>query len=219
VVLEESFSSPNDNPTVESIKARAAAESYQVRLSDGSSFFIPPEALSDLGLHKSRTVDSTLYQRLRDAAQLFAAGQKALELAARREHSRFELRLKLQKRGFEETTIEKVIAKLERLEIIDDRRFAEAWLRSRMRRKSEGRRKLKAGLNAKGVDHRIVDELLDQSWAREKIREALEAAEDKLLEKCGGDQKKYIRMLMNRGFSWEEIRKSSFDKFYYYYEK
>jgi len=60
---------------------------------------------------------------------------KALDLASRREHSRYELMQKLNKR-FPETIpiIEDVLDKLVTNKILDDERFAEMYLNSRARK-------------------------------------------------------------------------------------
>ena len=60
---------------------------------------------------------------------------KALDLVSRREHSRYELMQKLNKR-FPETMpiIEDVLVKLAANNILDDERFAEMYLSSRARK-------------------------------------------------------------------------------------
>ncbi len=219
VVHAESSSSQNVNPTITALKEGASGESVQVLLSDSSSFFVPPHTLIDLGLKVDLEVDEALETRLEGAHELLAAKQKAAELLARREHSRFELYNKLRQRQFSEHSIHATLDEYQRLELLDDYRFAEMWIRSRIKRKAEGVRKLKAALKQKGVDECVADEALSQEFDRQMQQEALEAATEKLLVKSQGDRDKFIRMLLGRGFSWKQINNYSINKFFQYYDE
>src|SRR6056297_1775284 len=214
VVHEENSSFPSANPTIDAIKTGASGESVQVRLSDSSSFFVPPEILIDLGLSRGQEVGEELRGQLEGAAEVFGAQKKVLELAARREHSQYELRRKLRKRGFSESSITKVIEKMVRLNIIDDERFAESWLRTRLDRKAEGFLKLKAGLQHRGVHGDLADRVLKKYLTGKVGQRNLEKATEKALLNCGGDEKKFVRRLKNRGFSWNEIKNYSIDNFF-----
>lgn len=219
VVHEENSSSPNANLTITEIKTGAAGESVRIRLSDSSSFFIPPEALFDLKLSRDLQVGPELLEKLRHKAELFSAKQKALELSARRDHAGAEMEIKLRQRGYSDAVIQEVIQLLLRLEIIDDRRFAETWLHTRMRRRPDGPLKLKAALLRKGVDGGIVEQVLQESFDAAALQSAIDAAAEKVLPKCGGDEQKFIRMLKNRGYSWKHIKTYSLRKFSNYYNK
>jgi regulatory protein len=217
VVHAENSSSPNVNITISSIKTGASGESVHIRFSDGSSFFISPENYLDLNIHRDMPVTEELREELQRASEFHAAVHKALQLSARRDHARYEMDLKLRQRGFPDSIINRVLEKLQRIGIIDDRRFAESWLYSRMQRKNEGPHKMKAALLKKGVDTHIVEDVIQSHFTPERIEESLAAATEKAIIRSGGDQGKFIRMLQNRGFSWELIKKDSIDKFIKYY--
>ncbi len=219
VVHAESSSSQNVNPTITALKEGASGESVQVLLSDSSSFFVPPHTLIDFGLKVDLEVDEALKTRLERAHELLRAKQKAAELLARREHSRFELYNKLRQRQFSEDSIHTTLDEYQRLELLDDYRFAEMWIRSRVKRKSEGVRKLKAALKQKGVDERVADSALSQEFDPQMQQAALETATEKMLVKSQGDRDKFIRMLLGRGFSWKQINNYSINKFFQYYDE
>lgn len=92
-----------------------------------------------------------------------SAYDKALGLLARREHSRRELRTKLDQSGYASDEADAAIARLGEQHYQDDDRFAEALLRSRIAR-GYGPLRLRMELNSHGL-------------ADERIRELLEAAD------------------------------------------
>jgi len=217
VVHAENSSSPNVNTTITAIKTGASGESVQIRFSDGSSFFISPESYADLAIRCDMPVTEELREELQRASDFHAAVHKALQLSARRDHARYEMNLKLRQRGFSDDIINRALARLQRFGIIDDRRFAENWLYSRMQKKNEGPQKIKAALLKKGVDTHIVEEVMQSHLTPERIEESLAAATERDIIRSGGDQAKFVRMLQNRGFSWSLIKKDSIDKFIKYY--
>ncbi|MFL2718082.1 MAG: regulatory protein RecX [Gammaproteobacteria bacterium] len=131
---------------------------------------------------------------------------KALDLASRREHSRYELMYKLNKR-FSETMpiIEEVLDKLTLNNILDDERFAEMYLNSRAR-KGFGPKKIEMELYSKKVDSLLVGNAIEayESWT--------ENAENQLKKKFKGvkptdyqSKMKQKQFLFNRGFSSQII--------------
>ena len=133
---------------------------------------------------------------------------KALDLASRREHSRYELMQKLNKR-FPETIpiIEDVLDKLVTNKILDDERFAEMYLNSRAR-KGFGPKKIEMELNSKKVDSFFI------SNAIEAYEDWLENAKNELQKKFKGvvpnDYKstmKQKQFLFNRGFTTQIIER------------
>ncbi len=218
VVHAESFSSQNVNTTVTALKEGASGESVQVLFSDSSSFFVPPHAIIDLKLKVGMVVDDELKQHLEAAHELLKAKQKAAELLARREHSRFELSTKLQQRQFSHDTIRTALDEYQHLDLLNDRRFAEMWVRNRIRRKAEGPMKLKAALKNKGVDNTIIEDIIKREYDIDMQQIALEQATEKIIKKSKGDRDKFIRMLLGRGFSLKQIKNYSINKFFQYYD-
>ncbi len=122
-----------------------------------------------------------------------------------------QLRLKLLKRGLGETGIGAALDRLESLGLIDDERFARAWLSARVGGLREGREKLFAGLMARGASRetavRAIRDLLDEGIEQAAVRT--------LAEKWGGGKQctgregpdaKTLRKLRARGFSGKTIR-------------
>ncbi|HVJ31411.1 MAG TPA: regulatory protein RecX, partial [Gammaproteobacteria bacterium] len=74
-----------------------------------------------------------------------ACTRTALELLARREHSRRELTRKLAARGFSDDVVSPVLDKLERTGALADARFTDSFVRSRIG-KGQGPQRIRAEL-------------------------------------------------------------------------
>lgn len=83
----------------------------------------------------------------------------ALRLLARREHSTDELHRKLIRRGYSEETIVEVVASLRDSSSVSNERFAESFVRVRAER-GQGPLRIRAELRERGIEDRLVDELL-----------------------------------------------------------
>ncbi|MFO7729265.1 MAG: regulatory protein RecX [Spirochaetia bacterium] len=219
MVHAESSSSQSVNPHITALKEGASGEYVQVLLSDSSSFFVPPYTLVELRLRIDLEVGDALFGQLRAADELLSAKYKVAELLTRREHSRFELSNKLKKRQYSKEVISKALDAFQESKLLDDRRFAEIWIRNRLRRKSEGPTKLKAALKQKGVADEVIEEVLPREYGAEARQQALEQATEKSIKKSQGDRDKFIRMLLYRGFSWKQINNYSISKFFQYYDE
>ena len=68
---------------------------------------VPQELLSKLDLYKGKEVDEDEIRKLIEEKECAEAKQKVLRLFNRRVYSEQEIRVKLEKKGYEETTIEK----------------------------------------------------------------------------------------------------------------
>ncbi len=133
---------------------------------------------------------------------------KSLDLISRREHSRYELMQKLNKR-YPETRplIEEVLDKLIVNNILDDERFADMYINSRAR-KGFGPKKIEMELSSKHVESFIISSSLEayDNW--------IENAKKELLKKFKGivptdyqSKIKQKQFLFNRGFSTQIIDK------------
>ena len=80
-----------------------------------------------------------------------ACRQRAMDLLARREHSRLELERKLGVRGFEPAVVAQVLDGLTRDRLLEEDRFVESFIRARAR-KGQGPMRIRGDLAQRGVD-------------------------------------------------------------------
>jgi regulatory protein len=88
---------------------------------------------------------------------------KALDLLARRDHSRGELKRKLSRRGFAEEELEDTLERLTSQGLLDDARFAAAWVESSLR-------------NGRGIGGKLLVDLQLKGVPPETARQAVAAA-------------------------------------------
>ena len=141
-----------------------------------------------------------------------ALRRRAMDLLARREHSRAELAAKLQDRFAEADpdAIESVLDKLAAENLQSDRRFAGEYLRMRMRR-GFGWLHIRGELQTRGVADSIISELVrpDEEWL--ELAESLvdsRLAGQKDLTPGGREHQRLFRFLQGRGFSAETAHRS-----------
>ncbi|MDR0496144.1 MAG: RecX family transcriptional regulator [Treponema sp.] len=89
------------------------------------------------------------------------AEKAALKLIARAEQNSFRLALKLEQKGFDSAVVKEVISRLLDRNLLNDERFAELWVRSRL---SQGKspRWLFASLRRKGIDRNTSQKALEK---------------------------------------------------------
>ncbi len=124
---------------------------------------------------------------------------------ARREHTRGELQRKLALRGHEEKTVNGLLDELEQLNLLDERRFVEVFVRSRAGR-GQGPVRIAHEMRSRGVQEELVRSGLpahDTLWvqrAREVLAKKFPSAVSDVKERA-----KRIRFLEYRGFSHAQI--------------
>lgn len=137
-----------------------------------------------------------------------AAYDAAVRYLAPRPRSVLELRRHLTKKRFDEKEIAPAIERLRDQGYVDDVAFARYWLEQRRRFRPKGELALKSELRAKGVDARIVDEVLGEAET-DQTDAALAALEPRLgrWRALSEDERraKAQAFLRQRGFSFDVI--------------
>lgn len=135
-----------------------------------------------------------------------AARQQCLRLLERRARSAAELRQRLRSVGFEQNTIEAVLADLERVGLVDDAEFARAWVAERRRLGQAGRHKLRWELRRKGIREELirasVDEAIDDDA---EVAQALEVARRRLGDRPEEALPRLRRLLLGRGYGYSTV--------------
>ena len=103
----------------------------------------------------------------KEASPQEKAKQRAFRLLAMRARSEKELRAKLKEKGFDESTVEEVAARLRELNYLDDESFARQWARNLAVNKLFGNRRIEASLEEKGISRPLIREVLTE--AREEL--------------------------------------------------
>ena len=105
-------------------------------------------------------------EAFRFAAACYRAEKTAAKLIARAEQSSFGLTAKLERRGYDAAAVKAVVSLLLDRNLLNDTRYAERWIRSRLKgRKAPSPRWLLASLGKRGID---------RNSSRKALKKALE---------------------------------------------
>ncbi|MFO1372538.1 MAG: regulatory protein RecX [Candidatus Competibacteraceae bacterium] len=132
---------------------------------------------------------------------------KALELLARREHSRLELRQKLLQRGYPAQHVEPVLDQLVEERLLDENRYAELYACARAD-KGYGPLRIARELRERGVPEDVVTATLttlDECWLP-KLRELHRKRFKSLVPADTAGRIQQTRVLRQRGFTLDQIK-------------
>ncbi len=133
------------------------------------------------------------------------AKQKAFRLLAMRARSEKELRSKLKERGFNESVVEAVAARLRELKYLDDESFARQWAHNLAVNRLLGNKRIEASLREKGVPRalteQVITEVREEISEQEAMRALIRKKEEKSTIKMDEREKRRLaRSLMVKGF-------------------
>lgn len=186
--------------TVERIESVGPdSRARRISFSDGSApRTTSAAALKLLGLESGSEVEplQLLEELAKHEPQL--ARDRALQLLGYRERSRQELYQRLRDNGYPDNVVAAVVARFCEVELVDDARFASAWVRSRISA-GYGSRRIRRELAEKGVD----DDLIAAAIEEEAVDDELSRARASLRGSAARDSRereRLIRRLVSRGF-------------------
>ena len=131
-------------------------------------------------------------------------------LCANAEHCQYEMLEKMKRWELSDEAQARVMARLIEERYVDDRRYARAFVKDKIRYNKWGRRKVQQGLWMKRIDKDIQDEVLDEIDEKEYLnvlkpllkqkRKSIKANSDYELNQ------KLVRFAYGRGFTFDIIR-------------
>jgi regulatory protein len=140
------------------------------------------------------------------------AVDRALNYLSYRPRSREEVRRYLRRKDTPPEIIETALARLDRLDFVNDRTFAGFWIDSREHFSPRGARALKNELRMKGVERDVVDELVNDEQDEER---ALRAGRKKAMSLVNTPNIDYVTFrnrlgsfLQRRGFGYQVVTKT-----------
>ena len=135
------------------------------------------------------------------------ARKKAMDYLARREYGQRELERKLAKAGFDADIAADAVLQLKSDDLQDDRRFSEAFVRSRVHQ-GKGPARVRADLGERGVSGELVEAILSE-MSVDWFAQAAEVRIKKFGPDFPPDFKEKVRQmkfLQYRGFEQEHIQ-------------
>jgi regulatory protein len=156
-------------------------------------------------------------KRLKDLevnVELYKIKQSSYRYLSGRNHSKYELKIKLLKKKYSKPLVSQVLIDLERQHLINDEDFARDYFNSQLRR-SRGLLKIKSELFKKGVDREIIEKTSNDHGDVLVFLESAKCLADKkysiLIKRNISDKKmeqKIYQFLAGRGFTSDIIRET-----------
>lgn len=171
--------------------------------SDGTVFYLRLSYLERAGVEETGAgcvLSEEFFEDFVQAGCAFAAEKAAVSYLSSREHSRYQLKLKLLKKNHSDEACEKALDFIEAKNWLSDSRFAEVWLRSRGISHFEGSSRLLQELMARGVSRNIAAEAVQNYFLEHPEEEQFQKAYAKLLKQGKTDEKLFVA-LKRLGFS------------------
>lgn len=172
---------------------------------------LDPEIVVQNRLKSGGTLSSDCVESLRREDAVLQAHRRLTRYLALRVKSVAEARRYLEKAGFEGAVIDLAVDRARKRDLLDDRRFAECFVRTRLKSGIYGPLRLLADLKSHGIESSLAEEVLqpqfDLDWQ-------LEAAAELAAKRAGRsstgnpdkEKKRLFDFLVRRGFQAEIAR-------------
>jgi regulatory protein len=165
-----------------------------------------------MGLEVGQELLPAQLAHLQREETLQQAVERAYNYLSYRPRSREEVRRYLRRKETPPDIIDEALARLDSLNLVDDRAFASFWVESREQFSPRGARALKNELRLKGVDRDVVDELVDGEKDEERALSAGRKKALSLVRLPGMDYATFRArlgsFLQRRGFGYEVSARS-----------
>ncbi|PIS09444.1 hypothetical protein COT75_01440 [Candidatus Beckwithbacteria bacterium CG10_big_fil_rev_8_21_14_0_10_34_10] len=172
------------------------------------------------GLFKGKNLSEIEVEKLFLDSYQEKLTSKALNFLSFRPRSKKEINDYLDKKLYPLQSIElkiktklkkRIIKKLEKIDLIDDSKFASWWVGQRLQFRPKGKAILRAELFKKGVEGKIVDQALTKISLKDSFSMARKVVSKKKRLFKGMEEKKLrqklIDSLLRRGFEFELVKK------------
>lgn len=132
----------------------------KILLDDESAFSLETELALKQGLKIGQELSAEQLEALTKSDKFYRCLNAAMNLLSYRPRSKSELHQRLQRRGFDDSSIEAAIAKLAEQRLVDDEAFAQFWKDNRDSFSPRSQWFIRAELKRKGVATDIVDRVV-----------------------------------------------------------
>lgn len=203
-------------PIITKIKPQKNKKRVNIYLDDKFGFGLGLENFVRLGLKAGEIVTETEIEEILKKAEFQKILDKLLRFATLRPRSEKEINIWLRKHKVYQSIISDLFNKLKRLNLLDDKKFAEWWVEQRMNFRPKSRRIINYELKSKGINKNIIEDVLSEVEIDEgKIAKEMLTKKIYKWEKLPRFEarKKMGEFLARKGFGWSVI-KDTIDDFF-----
>lgn len=178
---------------------------YSIYVDGKYSFSLSEHELMLQGLRINQEFNQQELEKVKDTATEDKAYMRALDLLARRSRSVWEMEQYLKRKGYEYNTVVKILNKLSKRGLLDDKKFATSWVANRRLLKPVSKRRLSQELQQKNISKDIISTVLKEDEASEQDVLA-DLIERKRRQTRYQDDEKLIAYLLRQGFNYSDIK-------------
>jgi regulatory protein len=198
-------------------RIRSKRAQYNVFLDDGQAIELSSWTIGKFGLCTGDKLDEQTFEKIKRTEQEIKAKNIAVNYISYRPRSSKEIIVHLTKKGFESGCAQNVARQLESIKMIDDKKFAYAFARDRIKKKPIGQALLRRQLLMKGIPAATADNILAELITPQiQQASALQAAKRKIQSAKRmrsrvdpvKQKKRVLDFLIRRGFSYEIAMKT-----------
>jgi regulatory protein len=177
-----------------------------VFLDNRFAFSLEAEVVIREGLQVGQELSANQIEALAKSDHFHSCLNAATHFLGYRPRSEFEVRERLQRRGFDDNTVEGVIAKLKEQGLVDDVAFAQFWKENRDSFSPRSQWLTKLELRQKGVTDDIIDQVIETIDDDDNAyRAALSKARSLPRSDYQGFRRRLGEYLKRRGFGYGVI--------------
>lgn len=186
---------------------------YSIYLDGEYSFGVYENVLIKYGLRKGMKIEEDFLEDVLKKEEQECANNYALRLLNFKMRTSNEIKQRMREKEYSDEIIEKTIDYLYYLNYLDDREYAQKFIKDKSNLKKMGKERIKRELYAKGVDDEIIKEEIENIVDEEDEYEtAMELAVKKLETTYRNDDKnaRYRKLggfLQRRGYSMGMVMK------------
>lgn len=180
---------------------------------DGAfAFGVDMEVAYVCGLKEGLEVDKEWIDAVVQKEELLRAQNYALNLLSFRARSEKEIAERMAQKGYELFIIDKTIAYLKEQGYINDKAFAEAFIKDKLELNGHGRNRIRWELYKKGVSRELVDELLEEVVTPDEEYEKAKMLAERKMKLWQKDSKpvqyrKLSGLLARKGYPFDLVSK------------
>ena len=155
-------------------------------------------------------LDRAKINRLQSAEAEVQARELALHFLSYRMRTEKEVRDKLRQKGIQGACVQKIVQRLKRMGLLNDREFAREFARSKVRRGFLGERAMRQELRKKGVAQNLLEKVITEVYAENDPVSLARALVNKRKGRYMDLEEKQYRkkmqdLLLRKGYDWEVI--------------
>lgn len=193
-------------PKITDIKQQVKRQDrYSIYVDEKYAFSLSETELLNTGLRIGQEFTPEELEKLKQKAILDKAYDRALNLIARRQRSRWELEDYLKRKDYDEDTIQIILNRLSESGYVNDKAFATAWVSNRRLLKATSKRRLQQELRQKRVADEIIQEVLEADETSE-----LDVLKELIIRKRKQsryqDDLKLMQYLTRQGYNYGDIK-------------